>query len=77
MKGCFPTGYPEGSTRARAWSIDGIGAPEFDVVGSSLNPYANLVNITRGLISRGYSDQEVEKVLGGNFLRVFKRVWGT
>ena len=77
MKGCFPTGYPEGSTRARAWSIDGIGVPEFDAVGSSLNPYAKLVNITRGLVSRGYSDQEVEKVLGGNFLRVFKKVWGT
>ena len=37
----------------------------------------NLANITRGLVARGYSDQEIEKVLGGNFLRVFKRVWGS
>ncbi|MAH21701.1 MAG: hypothetical protein CMO12_02690 [Thaumarchaeota archaeon] len=32
-------------------------------------------NITRALVTKGYSDNEIEKVLGGNFLRVFKRVW--
>jgi len=31
-------------------------------------------NITRGLVSRGYSDQEIEGILGGNFLRLFERV---
>jgi membrane dipeptidase len=34
-------------------------------------------NITKGLVVRGYSDQEIQKILGGNFLRVFKRVWGS
>lgn len=33
------------------------------------------INITMGLVTRGYSDQEIEKILGGNFLRVFKKVW--
>ncbi len=33
-------------------------------------------NITRGLVARGYSDKEIQKILGGNFLRVFKRVFG-
>jgi membrane dipeptidase len=33
-------------------------------------------NITRGLVARGYSDDEIEKILGGNFLRVFRSVWG-
>jgi len=33
-------------------------------------------NITRGLVSRGYSDREIEKILGGNFLRVFEEVIG-
>lgn len=31
-------------------------------------------NITRGLVARGYSDKDVEKILGGNNLRVFKEV---
>jgi len=33
-------------------------------------------NITRGLVSRGYSDVEIEGILGGNFLRLFKEVVG-
>jgi membrane dipeptidase len=31
-------------------------------------------NITRGLKRRGYSDEDVRKIMGGNFLRVWKRV---
>ena len=33
-------------------------------------------NFTRGLVARGYSDQEILKFLGGNWLRVFKSVFG-
>lgn len=33
-------------------------------------------NITRGLVARGYSDQDIEKILGLNFMRVFKRICG-
>jgi len=31
-------------------------------------------NITRGLVSRGYSDQEIEKIVGGNALRIMESV---
>ncbi|UCE42843.1 MAG: dipeptidase [Candidatus Aminicenantes bacterium] len=31
-------------------------------------------NITRGLKKRGYSDEDVKKIMGGNFLRVWKKV---
>jgi membrane dipeptidase len=31
-------------------------------------------NITRGLVSRGYSDQEIEKIVGSNALRLFDEV---
>jgi membrane dipeptidase len=31
-------------------------------------------NITRGLKERGYSDEDVRKIMGGNFMRVWKRV---
>lgn len=33
-------------------------------------------NLTRGLVSMGFTDTEIVKILGGNFLRVFERVWG-
>jgi len=32
--------------------------------------------ITKGLVARGYSDDDIEKILGLNFLRVFKEVCG-
>jgi membrane dipeptidase len=31
--------------------------------------------VIRGLIARGFSDEEIRKILGGNFLRVFRAVW--
>jgi membrane dipeptidase len=33
-------------------------------------------NITRGLVERGYSEEDIEKILGGNFMRVFRQVCG-
>ncbi len=33
-------------------------------------------NITRGLKARGYSDEDVKKIMGGNLLRVWKVVTG-
>jgi membrane dipeptidase len=33
-------------------------------------------NLTRGLVARGYSDQDIEKIVGGNFMRVFEEVIG-
>jgi membrane dipeptidase len=35
---------------------------------------ADLPKITEALVTRGYSGEEIHKILGGNFLRVFKRV---
>jgi membrane dipeptidase len=33
--------------------------------------------VTKGLVAKGYSDEEIVKILGGNFLRVFGKVWGS
>lgn len=33
-------------------------------------------NITRGLVARGYSDEDVAKIMGGNLMRVFEEVLG-
>lgn len=38
--------------------------------------YREFINITRGLVSRGYSDKEIADILGENFLRVFEQVCG-
>jgi len=32
-------------------------------------------NLLRGLIRRGKTDEEILKIVGGNYLRVFKEVW--
>jgi membrane dipeptidase len=36
----------------------------------------HMPNFTMGLVARGYSDQEIKKILGMNFVKLFKRVWG-
>jgi membrane dipeptidase len=36
----------------------------------------DLLNITRGLVSRGYEDKQIRGILGENFLRVFETVCG-
>lgn len=38
--------------------------------------YSELKNITRGLVARGYQDEEIQAILGGNILRVFEQVCG-
>ena len=40
-----------------------------------LSELTDCPQIARGLVARGYSDQEIMKILGGNFMRVFKEVW--
>jgi len=39
-----------------------------------LEDITQVPNITKGLVSRGYSDCEIEKIMGGSFLRIFKNV---
>jgi membrane dipeptidase len=35
-----------------------------------------LANLTAGLLARGFSEADARKVLGGNWLRVYRAVWG-
>ena len=34
-----------------------------------------IIDISRGLVARGYSDEAIRKINGGNWLRLFRRVW--
>lgn len=38
--------------------------------------YLDYPNITRGLVKRGYSDEQIRGILGENFLRIFEEVCG-
>ncbi len=33
---------------------------------------ADALNVTIGLVRRGYSEKDIEKIWGGNFIRVFQ-----
>ena len=41
-----------------------------------IDDVTRMPEITKGLVARGYSDQDIQKILGLNFLRVFKEVCG-
>ncbi|NHM31310.1 dipeptidase [Neobacillus terrae] len=37
--------------------------------------YIEAINITRGLVSRGYKDKQIKLILGENWMRVIEQVW--
>lgn len=39
-----------------------------------LRDWRHLPNVTRSLLKRGYAERDIQKVLGENFLRVYKKV---
>jgi len=56
----------------------GLGS-DFDGIGSTpegLEDVSKMPNMTRVMVKRGYSDEDILKILGGNHLRVFKQVIG-
>ncbi|MCJ7626332.1 MAG: dipeptidase [Anaerolineaceae bacterium] len=48
--------------------------PMFETV-DGFADYREFNNITRGLVARGYSDEEIKGILGENWLRVIDQVW--
>ena len=40
-----------------------------------LHSLANIVNIVEHMLKRGFLEEDVKKVLGENFLRVFDQTW--
>lgn len=45
------------------------------VFNADLKRVDQYVNIVRGLVALGFSDSDIKKILGENYLRVFKQVW--
>jgi membrane dipeptidase len=53
----------------------GIGT-DFDGGGGIVgcDDVSGMIHVTEELLRRGYTDKEIEKIWGGNFMRVFKRI---
>ena len=64
---------PERAARIVKPSFGTLASPE-RVRG--LASVAEIPNLTQGLLDRGYSRDAVEKIMGGNVLRVFHQIWG-
>jgi membrane dipeptidase len=48
---------------------------DFDGIESAPRPLDDVTAmplLTKGLVQRGYSKKDIRKILGGNFIRVFK-----
>jgi len=58
--------------------VDHVGlGSDFDGISASPKGLENITtipNFTHGLVERGYTDEEIVKILGGNYLRVLKEV---
>ncbi len=63
---------------AKLIGVDHVGiGSDFDgiaVTPQNMNDVTYLPEITRELLKRGYSEKDVKKILGGNFMRVLKAV---
>lgn len=59
---------PEGISNLTEWPIP---------YAAGIDGSDKLPNVTRGLLERGFGAEDVAKVLGGNFLRLLERVWGS
>ncbi len=66
---------------AKGAGIDHVGlGSDFDGISSTpqgIDSVADLPKITAALMARGYSASDCDKILGGNFLRVFREVVAT
>jgi membrane dipeptidase len=68
----FQTTYPDFKTYAHDWGWKDRNVFTKD----GREDISGLIQITKGLLSRGYREEDVRKILGLNFLRVFREVCG-
>lgn len=55
--------YSQGRGPINAYSLEGLGC------------LANWVNLIEGMVRRGFSDEEIKKLAGENWMRVFRATW--
>jgi membrane dipeptidase len=65
-------------TFAQLLSLSRLGGPSYqpvEYVDGLENPTENFANICDWLVARGFSDEEISAVLGGNVYRALRQVW--
>jgi membrane dipeptidase len=65
-------------TFAQLLSLSRMGGPPYEPVGyvdGLENPTENFANICDWLVGRGFSDTEIQAVLGGNIYRALRQIW--
>ena len=65
--------YPDFTEQYNRHVTSDIRSPMRSLNGFS--DYAEIVSVAERLLAREYSDGDVHKILGENFLRVFDQVW--
>jgi len=75
----FMTGYTQLGARPgrdrELWPLDVYGEWPWNWV-KGFESIIELPKVTQGLLDRGWSEADVRKVLGENWLRVYEQVWG-
>jgi len=62
--------------RPRFPHVFGVGPTDrYDPFPVGLDSHTEFWNLTRGLLKRGYKEEGILKILGGNWIRLFKQVW--
>jgi membrane dipeptidase len=64
--------YLPSASRCLSSDFDGFGSVQVQ----GLEDVTYLPELTTGLVERGYGEEDVKKILGGNFMRVFREVVG-
>ena len=57
------------------WSVKAYPPPPYHFPAGIETP-EGLPNLTRRLLERGYGVADTRKIMGGNWMRVFREVWG-
>ncbi len=63
--------YRQWPEEKKKWMAEKLTTPHFI---SDLTNHSHAKNLTRKLIERGFSDGDIEKILRGNWLRIFEEV---
>lgn len=57
------------------WSRETYAPPPYHYPEGIETP-RTMINLTRRLLERGYSEDAIRKIYGGNLLRVYREIWG-
>lgn len=77
----FAEPYPPLAEKMNQEVVESLGfeakhAIDFNRGTKGYRNWRDFINFSRGLVSRGYKDEEIQGILGGNFLRIFREVVG-